>query len=87
MTTGDKVQCISSDFPWIEKYGGTSKRQITPKKGDILIIDEVLGDFLRFDLFDSEDSFNWWHKSRFRKLLFKEQEKEEHEYNLQKSIM
>lgn len=69
MKEQDKVICINDDFPFIEKYS-TSKNTnpITPKKGDELIIDEVLGDFLRFELFDSVDSFNWWHKSRFRKI-------------------
>lgn len=68
MNKGDKVVCINHHFPHIKEYGGTEIKQITPKKGDVLVIDEVLGEFLRFDLFDTEESFNWWHKSRFRKI-------------------
>ncbi|WP_333862582.1 hypothetical protein [Sphingobacterium sp.] len=68
MKEGDQVICIDNNFPHIKEFGGTDKKQITPKKGDVLTIDETLGDFLRFDLFDSEETFNWWHKSRFIKF-------------------
>lgn len=69
MKEQDKVICINDDFPFIKKYGGDEKgASIKPKKGDILIIDEILGDFLRFDLFDTPEQFNWWHKSRFRRI-------------------
>lgn len=69
MKEQDTVICINDDFPFINKYGGNEKEaSIKPKKGDILIIDEILGDFLRFDLFDTHEQFNWWHKSRFRKI-------------------
>jgi hypothetical protein len=63
---GQKVVCVSQDFPLIKKYGGTGKEaQSTPKKNEILIINEILGDFLRFDKYDTEDSNNWWFYNHF----------------------
>jgi hypothetical protein len=40
---------------------------IHPQKGETLITDEILGDFLRFRKYDT-DAFNWWHISRFRPI-------------------
>lgn len=71
---GDKVVCISDNFPKIEKYGGGSETPNKPKKGEVLFVDEILGDFLRFDKYDTVESFNWWHHSRFRKAEFAESE-------------
>jgi len=68
MKEGDQVICIDHNFPHIKEFGGTDKKQITPKTGDVLTVDETLGEFLRFDLFDSEETYNWWHKSRFIKF-------------------
>jgi hypothetical protein len=66
MIEGQSVICISEDFPLIKKYGGTGEEATShPKKGEILVIDEVLGDFLRFDKYDTEESFNWWKSDRF----------------------
>ena len=62
---GQKVICISNNFPHIKKYGGSEGATTTPKKGEILVIDEVLGDFLRFDKYDTYESYNWWMFNRF----------------------
>lgn len=63
---GQKVVCILQDFPVIKKYGGTGKEaDNTPKKNEILVIDEILGEFLRFDKYDTNESFNWWKADRF----------------------
>ena len=63
---GQKVVCISEHFPLIDKYGGTGKQAVnTPKKGEVLVIDEILGCFLRFDKYDTQESFNWWKDDRF----------------------
>lgn len=62
---GSSVVCISEDFPWIKKHGGSGPAKDHPKKGEILIVDEILGEFLRFDKYDTEESFNWWHITRF----------------------
>lgn len=66
---GDKVICISDNFPIIPEYSGgaTKGTDVFPKVGEILFIDETLGDFVRFDKYDSE-SFNWWYWNRFAKV-------------------
>ena len=69
---GQKVVCISESFPVIATTE-TDKSIIGiqapshPVKGETLVIDEILGDFLRFNKYDGV-SFNWWHSSRFRPL-------------------
>lgn len=65
---GQKVVCIDANFPHIKAYGGSGNVSYKPKKGGILVIDENLGDFLRFDKYDTVDSFNWWFHNRFRPL-------------------
>lgn len=63
---GQKVICISEDFPIIKKYSPNGiQANKTSKPGEILVIDEILGDFLRFDIYDTNNSFNWWHHTRF----------------------
>lgn len=62
---GEEIVCISDDFPAIKKYGTATEAKIKPSIGERLIVDEILGDFLRFDRYDTETSFNWWHFSRF----------------------
>ena len=69
---GQKVVCISEDFPVHtttkpDKSEIGTQAPIHPKKGETLVIDEMLGDFLRFDKYDT-DAFNWWHCSRFRPI-------------------
>lgn len=69
---GQKVVCISDDFPVkattkLDKSIIGTQAPIHPQKGETLIIDEMLGDFLRFNKYDT-DSFNWWHCSRFRPI-------------------
>jgi hypothetical protein len=83
MKQGDKVICISENFPqWKttdeDKTGNGSQPKSHPTKGEVLTVDEVLGVFLRFDVYDT-DSYNWWMCNRFRKLDLQElmeQEKE-----------
>ena len=63
---GQTVVCISQHFPLIKEYGGTGKEaQYTPQKGEILVIDEILGEFLRFDKYDGPESYNWWIATHF----------------------
>lgn len=67
---GQKVVCISERFP-LHKTTQTDKSNIGtqatnhPKKGEIIVIDEILGEFLRFDKYDTNESFNWWKADRF----------------------
>lgn len=69
---GQKVVCISENFP-VEATTETDKSKIGnqapihPIKGETLVIDEMLGDFLRFDKYDT-DAFNWWHSTGFRPI-------------------
>lgn len=65
---GQKVVCVDSNFPFIPEYGGFDSAIKKPIKNEVLKIDEILGDFLRFNKYDTIDSFNWWHSSRFRPL-------------------
>jgi len=70
-SAGQEVVCVSEDFPVITKYGGSSNpTKAKPKKGEKLTVDETLGDFLRFDKYDSE-TWNWWHHTRFRPVEYK----------------
>ena len=73
MMTGQKVVCVSEDFPVIgtsiaDKSGVGTHPEIHPRKGEVLTIDETLGDYLRFLRYDMVDEVRWWHSSRFRPL-------------------
>jgi len=66
---GQEVVCISESFPVhttteADKSIIGKQALIHPKKGENLVIDEMLGDFIRFDKYDT-DACNWWHSSRF----------------------
>lgn len=68
-TEGQKVICINDHFPVIKEYGGTGKSPINfPQKGEVLIIDEILGEFLRFNKYDTLESFNWWIETNFSNI-------------------
>ena len=69
---GQKVVCISENFPLIEKYGGGKEAANAPKKEEVLVIDEILGEFLRFDKYDTEESYNWWKSDRFAPITEEE---------------
>ena len=71
-----RVLCIKDNFPVVrttnedKRIIGTRARK-HPKVGEILIIDEILGEFLRFNEYDQNDpnapdySVNWWHYGHF----------------------
>ena len=76
MKQGDKVVCISEDFPqWKttdeDKTKNGTQPNNHPRKGEVLIVDEVLGVFIRFDKYDN-DFHNWWMSDRFRKMDLQE---------------
>lgn len=74
---GDIVVCISENFPLIEKYGVTGEEaKFTPQKGETLKVDEVLGEFIRFDKYDTEESYNWWKFDRFAPVVDVETQEE-----------
>lgn len=64
---GDHVICISEDFPHIKEFGGTDTNR-KPKLNEVLIVDEVLGVFLRFDEYDTDLDHHWFHFNRFKKI-------------------
>jgi hypothetical protein len=88
-SVGQKVVCISENFP-IEITTDEDKSRLGeqayahPVIGEQLIIDEILGGFIRFDKFDSDNplhpnyGFNWWHYTRFSPI--KKMENRELEY-------
>ena len=73
--TGQVVRCIKdcstvivhSTNPVLK---GTVGAYPSPKEGDILTVDEVLGEYLRFDRYDDMegDGYNWWFHTNFRPL-------------------
>jgi hypothetical protein len=66
---GQIVICDSENFPVIKEYGGADEEATAkPRKGEELIVDEILGEFVRFDKYDTEESFNWWKHDRFSPL-------------------
>lgn len=71
MNEGNQVICVSESFPEWKTTSEDKSRigtipNLHPTKGEILTVDEVLGEFLRFDKYDTDESVNWWHQSRFR---------------------
>lgn len=73
----NKVVCINDNFPRLQKYGGSERDAPNkPKLGEVLTIDEILGDFFRFDKYDCEDSFNWWYAKNFAPINEEEIENE-----------
>lgn len=79
---GDKVVCISDHFPHLKEHGGKDTKY-KPRVGEILIVDEVLGHFLRFDAYDTDDSHNWFFFNRFQKIGKAEIEEMEKDYKEQ----
>lgn len=83
---GQYVVCISENFPVVETTGDKSQigtqPLIHPKKGEICCVDEILGEYLRFDEYDCNDETNpnygwkWWKHTNFRRIT--EQEVEQH---------
>lgn len=70
-TEGQEVICVSEDFPCFlatgeDKSPVGKQAPVHPKLGETIAIDEILGDYLRFIKYDTDESFMWWHHSRFR---------------------
>lgn len=62
---GESVICINDNFPLIPEFGGNGDIVEKPKVGEILTVDEVLGDFLMFEKYNTETSTNWFFFNRF----------------------
>jgi hypothetical protein len=75
---GQEVVCVNDIFPMIrttneDKSELGTKAKFHPQKNEELVINEILGPFLRFDKYDSDIvGFQWWHHSSFvSKALFR----------------
>jgi len=70
---GQKVVCISDKFPYMPEYGGESEYKFSkPKRDEILIIEDILGDFLTFKEYNNqtgEGDTNWFMYDRFASLI------------------
>lgn len=64
---GESVICINDNFPLIPEFGGNGDIVEKPKVGEILTVDEVLGDFLMFEKYNTETSTNWFFFTKFRR--------------------
>lgn len=67
---GQTVVCINTNFPEMITTSEDKSRigkipPNHPKIGERLCIDEILGEFLRFDKYDIPESFNWWKYTHF----------------------
>jgi len=84
---GQYALCINDNFPIVETTGDKSQIGINPitfpKKGEICCVDEILGEFLRFDEYDCNDEtkldygWRWWIHTHFKPIT---QEEVEHHY-------
>jgi hypothetical protein len=67
---GRQVVCISEKFPHVittekDKKSLGKYNPPHPMKGELLIIKEVLGEYLMFDKYNTRESNNWWHYTKF----------------------
>lgn len=65
---GDNVKCINDNFPYQHQHGGDpSLCKDQPKLNELLEVEDVLGEYLMFEKYNSPISNNFWHESRFEK--------------------
>jgi len=82
---GQYALCINDNFHVVKTTGDKSKiGTITirfPKIGEICCIDEILGEFLRFDEYDCNDKmsvdygWHWWKHINFKPITLEEVER------------
>ena len=84
---GQYAQCINDRFPEIittneDKSHLGEQPKNYPKLGKFYCVDEVLGEFIRFDEFDCHDEdsshfgWSWWFHTHFKPLTDEEFEEE-----------
>lgn len=89
---GNYVICVNDIFPAVSTTGdksliGTLPSEY-PKKGEVCCIDEILGEFIRFDEYDCNEEtsleygFRWWKHTHFK--LMTNEEVENHYENVGK---
>ena len=82
---GQFVVCINDTFPVVETtmtdksvIGTIPKKR--PKKDEVCCIDEILGEFIRFDEYDDNDpssidyGYKWWKHTHFKHITHEELE-------------
>lgn len=72
---GQEVVCIKDSFPCLVTTGDKSQIGSMPDrhpvKGEHLVIDEILGEYLRFEKYDEPDQsridygWHWWKHTQF----------------------
>ena len=83
--TGEYALCINENFPVVattDEDKSIIGKQPTrhPKKGEICCVDEILGEYLRFDEYDDHDEsspdygWKWWKHTHFKKMTMQEVE-------------
>jgi len=71
---GQKVVCISDDFPGVrtsdpDKSIIGRQAKYHPHKDDVLIIDDIIGPYLNFEKYNTAESNQWFHYTRFAPVL------------------
>lgn len=80
---GQTVVCIRDCFPRIittgqDKSGLGKIPDVHPKREEVLVIDEILGEYLRFDKYDCYDEthpdfgWRWWKHTAFAPIQEKQ---------------
>jgi len=74
---GQHVICDSDDFPIVAQHS-TDKEEpdnvVKPTKGDVYLIDDILGEYITIAELNTNDTNNWWKFDRFRKMTWEETE-------------
>lgn len=84
---GQYAKCINDNFPEIittneDKSNLGKQPSKYPKLGKYYVVDEILGEFIRFDEFDCSDEnsidygYKWWFHTHFQALTDEEFENE-----------
>lgn len=75
---GQSVICVNDYFPMVITTAGKERigtlPQVHPKIDELLEISEILGEYLRFDIYDCKDEthpdygWRWWKHTHFRPI-------------------
>ena len=71
MNKGTLVICINENFPCIisnDKNDIGKISEFQPWLGGIFEVDDVLGDFINIEMFNTQEEIKWWILNHFRKL-------------------
>ncbi len=71
MRKGTLVECINENFPCViskDKNHIGQSSDFQPWLGGVFEVDDVLGEFINIEMFNTPDEIKWWLSSHFRKL-------------------